>query len=292
MPNVDIGAAISQSFRFFGTAWGRAWGALLIVVWVAAAVQAVIGLRPEWILFVWPLGGLLSAAASTAALGALYRLGVEGQHGDDPEFRPNAAGLQWGALEWRVLGANLLVGLIFGAVDVVIGLIWLVIFGLTLRGDPASVQAMQGTDSSASAAAFLHMLFGPAGLFSLAILLPTFCAQIFFGVRLSLYALLAADARSFSFGRAWSLTRGAVLAIIVASIVIGMAGFGIVLVVAFVGGVIVTLAQQGASAAGLWPVVIAQAVWVAFATPLFAGLQVYIYNNRRPADAGIAATFA
>jgi hypothetical protein len=289
MPNVEIGAAISQSFRFLGTAWGRAWGILLILVWVTAANQAVQSLRPEWIVVVWPLGVLLTLVASTALLGALYRIGFEGQHADDPNFRANAGGLQWGGLEWRVLGANLLIGLIFGGVALVVGLIWAVLFTLLAQGQAADLQALQGSDQNAGASAFFRLLAGPAGLVSAVILIPTFCAWVYFSARLALYPLVAADTRAFSFGRAWALSQGAALAIIVTWIVIASVQLLVGLIAVAAAGAIAVVAHQGG---GVWTTVAWQLVAAAIDTPLSVGLLLYVYNTRRPGDAGIAATFA
>jgi hypothetical protein len=236
---------------------------------------------------------LLTAIVSTAVVGALYRIGIEGQHGGDPAFQAHAAGLQWGALEWRVLGANILVGLIVGGVFLVIFIIWLIAFAVTAAGASApDLQALGGSDQAATGQALLRLMLGPGGIVSAVILIPGFCVLVYLSARLALLALLFADTGAFDFGRAWTMTKGAAPAIIVCWIVIYGAVFLIAASFGLVGGVFAAVASPGATGGGVWALVIGQSAGAAISAPMLAGLQLYVYNTRRGGDVSIAATFA
>src|SRR5271163_4366515 len=141
MGKVRVGAAIAASFRFVGEAWTRAWGVMLLLLWFTAVLQIVQVLKPSWN-FVTLLGAIPTLFITTAAAGALYRLRLESDHPGDPDFAARAAGLQWGALEWRVMGANILVGVILGALFILACFIFGIALGVTMQSDPADLQAV------------------------------------------------------------------------------------------------------------------------------------------------------
>jgi len=288
MPRVEIGAAIGSSFAFIGRAWARAWGIMLVAVWLAAALAAIQALRPEWT-FAPLLGLVLKFLVGVAVVGALYRVGIESRHPGDPEFRAHAAGFQWGGLEWRVLGANLLIALIVFGVAVVFGIIWAILFGVTAASDQADLQGLSSGDNSARMQALVHILLGPAGVISLAIMIPALVASLYFGARLSLYTLVAADARSFGFDQTWRLTRGAIWAIILTWIVTFIAQMALGMLIGLMLGMIGAALGQTLAAAA-WISVIAQGVGAAIAPPLSAGLLLYVYNTRRGGE-DVAAAF-
>jgi hypothetical protein len=287
MPNVTVGDALGQSFRFIGTAWRRAWGIMLISVWLAGTLQAIQGLRPEWLGFMAPLSLLLNVIVGTAVIGALFRIGIEPFHSGDPNFRAAPMGLQWGGLEFRVLGSNILIGVIFGGVAFVVGIIWVIMFGVMAQGDSANLSALESGDSAASGQALLHILVGPAGIVSLVLFLATAIGFFYFGARLLVFSLLAADTGSFSLARAWAMTRGAVMPIIVTLLIFG-ALQGLIYLV----GLIVLGGAAASGQGGYWGAVAISVATGAVIAPLSIGLQLYVYNSRRSGDAGIAATFS
>jgi hypothetical protein len=287
MPNVTIGEALGQSFRFIGTAWRHAWGIMLISVWLTGTLQAIQGLRPEWAFGILLLSIPLNVLVGTAVIGALYRIGIEPFHGGDTNFRAAPTGLQWGGLEWRVLGANLLMGLIFGGVTFFFSIIVLVLIGATAGSDSASLAALNGSDPTASSQALLHILTGPAGIVSLLLFLVVAGAFLFFAARLLVFSLLAADTGAFSFGRAWVLTRGALGAIIVTLLM-----FGLLQVAIWFVGLMITGGFAAAHGQIFWGSVAIAVATGAIITPLSVGLQIYVYNTRRSGEPSIAATFS
>jgi hypothetical protein len=286
MGQVQVGAAIGASFRFIGEAWSKAWGIMLVLVWFTAAVQIVELLRPSWGLVSF-LGLIFSVFVTTAATGALYRLQLAGDHPGDEQFAAHPAGLQWGGLEWRVLGANVMVGLAIVVLVFVAFIIWAIILGVTVGSSPGDVQALEGGSEGEKLEALRHIMLGPAGILTVVLIGPMIIALIYLIIRLSMFALLAADARSFDLVRSWTLGRGAMLALCLGSLVI----FLIELIIGAVSGGSAGFAagiigQQGR----LWGAVAGQVVGSAINTPLFAGLVLYVYRIQR-GDAGVAATF-
>lgn len=287
MGQVQVGAAIGASFRFIGEAWSKAWGIMLILVGLTAAQQVVELLRPGWTAVSF-LALIVSTFVSTAVTGALYRLRLGDDHPGDDQFSAHPAGLQWGGLEWRVLGANLIVGLAIGVLVVVAFIIWAIILGVTVGSSPGDMQALQSGSEAEKLDALRHVMLGPAGLFTLVIVGPMAVALIYMVIRLSLFALLAADARSFDLARAWNLARGAMLALFVGSLVI----FVIELIIGAVFGGIAGLAAGFSGQHGrVWGGVVGQLVGAATSAPLFAGLLLYVYRIQR-GDMGVAATFS
>jgi hypothetical protein len=289
MGQVQVGAAIGASFRFIGEAWSKAWGIMLIAVWFAAMLEAVELLKPEWG-FVSFLGLIATLFVSAAATAALYRLRFAEDHPGDGAYAAHSAGLQWDGLEWRVLGANLLIGIIIGVILVVALIIWGVALGVTLSGDAAALQAVENGSDSEKMAALGRIMLGPGGLVSAVILIPTIGGLIYLSARLAVFAPLAAETRAFDFGKAWTMTRGAVLALIIGAMVI-------YLVLAVIGAVAGGLAGFLAGVTGqlgagrIWGGIAGQAVAQALSTPLFAGLVLYVYRIQR-GDPGVAATFS
>jgi hypothetical protein len=287
MGQVQVGAAIGASFRFIGEAWSKAWGIMLILVWLTAAQQIVELLRPTWTAVSF-LALILSVFVSTAVTGALYRLQLAGDHAGDDQFAAHPAGLQWGGLEWRVLGANLMVGLAIGVLVVIAFIIWAIILGVTVGSNPGDMQALQDGSQTEKLQVFWRLMLGPAGVLTLVIIGPMTVALIYLIIRLSLFALLAADARSFDVGRAWTLARGAMLALFLGSLVI-------FLVEVVIGAVFGGLAGFAAGIIGqqgrIWGGFAGQVVGAATSAPLFAGLVLYVYRIQR-GDTGVAATFS
>ncbi|HLY79493.1 MAG TPA: hypothetical protein VKQ70_08980, partial [Caulobacteraceae bacterium] len=214
MGQVQVGAAIGASFRFIGEAWSKAWGIMLIAVWFTATLEAIQLLKPEWGLISF-LGVIATLFLGAAATGALYRLRFAEDHPGDGTYVAHPAGLQWGGLEWRVLGASLLVGIIIGVILVVALIAWGVALGITLSGDPEALQAIENGSQTEKMAALGRIMLGPGALVSALILIPTIGGVIYLAARLAVFAPLAAETRAFDFGRAWTLTKGAVLTLIV-----------------------------------------------------------------------------
>jgi hypothetical protein len=289
MGQVRVGAAIGASFRFVGEAWSKAWGIMLISVWFAATLEAIQLLKPEWGVVSF-LGLIATLFLSAAATGALYRLRFAEDHPGDGAYAANPAGLQWGGLEWRVLGASLLIGVIIAVIFVVALIIWGVALGVTLSGDTAALQAVENGSDSDKMAALGRIMLGPGGLVSAVILIPTFGGVIYLAARLAVFAPLAAETRAFDVGKAWAMTKGAVLTLIVGAVVI-------YLVLAVIGAVAGGLAGLFAGVSGqagggrIWGGIAGQAIAQALSTPLFAGLALYVYRIQR-GDPGVAATFS
>ena len=219
MGSVQVGAAIGESFRFVGEAWRRAWGIMLILVWFSAAVQIIELLRPSWGAVSF-FGFIVSIFVTTAATGALYRLRFSSDHPGDDNFAAHPAGVQWGGLEWRILGANVIVAVIVGVLAFIVFIIWAFILGITVGNSPADVQGIENGSESEKLAALGRIMLGPAGALTLIIIGPCVLALIYVGIRLSVFAPFAADTRSFDAVKAWTLSRGAVLALLVGSVAI------------------------------------------------------------------------
>jgi hypothetical protein len=291
MGKIQIGAAINASFRFVGEAWTRSWGVMLALVWFTAMLAVIQLIRPEWGGGVTPLGTVFTLFLSTAATGALYRLRLTESHPGDGAFVPGPAGFKWGALEWRVMGANVLVGLVIGVVLVIAVIVWAIAFGITASTTGAAdVQLLEGDDQSAKMEAFYRLLLGPSGVVTALIGIPMALGLFWLSAKLALVAPQAADTGRFNFGTAWALTRGAVLPLIVASIVIF---FMQVVISAVLGGVAGFFAGltghvgQGSA----WGGVLGETISAAINIPLFAGLVLYVYRTQR-GDPGVAATFS
>jgi hypothetical protein len=287
MGQAQVGDAIGASFRFIGEAWSKAWGIMLVLVWFNAALQIVELLRPTWgaVSFI---GLIISVFVTTAATGALYRLQLAGDHPGDNQFAANPAGLQWGGLEWRVLGANLMIGLGIGVLVIVAVIIWAIILGVTVGSNPGDMQALQGGSEAEKIDVFRRIMLGPAGVLTLVIIGPITAALIYVIVRLSMFALVAADLRSFDLVKAWALARGAMLPLFLGSLVIFLIE---VMIGAVTGGLAGFTAGLIGQQGRIWGSVAGQVVGAAINAPLFAGLVLYVYRIQR-GDAGVAATFS
>jgi hypothetical protein len=230
------------------------------------------------------------------ATAALYRMAIGPDHSSDPDFQPGPGGVQWGGLEWRVLGANIIVGLIFAAILFVVVILWVIGLSVLVANhsiDPSEFQGFSGGNAEAMAL-LAKFLTGPAGLVTLIIFVPTAAACFYLGARLSLYAVRAADARSFDMGKAWSMTHGATGAIVVALVAYFIASGLLGLLFGFVGGALGAAihATPGIGSPRLWASVLANLVTSALGTPFVAGLVTFVYRNRNGGGAAVAEQFS
>jgi hypothetical protein len=291
MSSVSVGAGMRASFTFLRVAWTRAWGILLALVALSAVVRAVSRSRPD-LVGLTLLADVVIFVLATAATGACYRIGLGPDHSGDPEFQVGPAGFTWGGLEWRIMGANIIVGVIFGVLALFALFVWAIAFGVSAVSQGVDVKGLQAAaGSAAQVQAFLHIMESPVGVVSALVAIPCLVGLALLWGKLALFTIAAADTRSFNFGAAWFLTRGALaalilttIAIIVAEVLAGAVGglFGASLSVAL---------RQGPQGGGFWGAVVGGTLSTAINTPLFAGLQTFVYRTQR-GDAGVAQTFA
>ena len=288
MGKAQIGEAIAQSFRFVGEAWTKAWGVMLLVVVLAFAAQVVESLNPGSPVFTL-LDAPVALFAGTAAAGALYRLRFAGDHPGDPAFATGAAGFRWTGLEWRVMGANLLVGILIGVLVLVIFIIWAIVLGAIVGDSPPELQAIEGGSDSEKTAALLRLMAGPVGIVSAIILIPALFGIFYVAMRLILLTPLAAETGAFDFAKAWRLAGGAMLALILGVILI----YVVETVLNYAVAALIRLVANSVGVPGLgktWGNIVEETLAAAINTPLFAGLVLYVYRTQR-GDEGVAATF-
>ena len=297
MAKIPIGTAITESLGFVQPGWRRAGAAMGLV---GASESLFQGLR---------LNGMLSGFGpallilivqtliGTLAIGAFYRMALTPDHGSDYQFRPGPGGLQWGSLEWRVLGANILVGMILGLVALAFFFVWAIGLGVLVAMHAIDIQTLQSAEATggqdATIAAFWRLLLGPTGILSLAILGPGLAVILYLSARLSLYAVRAADTGSFNMGQAWSLTRGATGAIMVTLAIFFVAAMLLGGVAGMIGGILGGVAHMvGGFGSGRMVASIAgTAIGAALSTPIVAGLVTYVYRTERGGGSAIADQF-
>jgi len=114
--SISVTEGAGAAFGFLRRSWLRAAGALSLTGLLGAAASiAFLDHR-------FARAGLLALGyllAAVMAQGALFRIvHVERQHAkrqpDDRVWSPGFGGFQWGGVEWRLLGAAVLRGLLFG----------------------------------------------------------------------------------------------------------------------------------------------------------------------------------
>jgi len=272
MATVSVEQVVTESFAYVRRGWRAAPGAMGAAVIVAAAGQAFGQPGPEMSLWLFA-----QVAAATLATGALYRSILQQAHPGDPRLRLGPAGLQWGKAEWWVLAANLAVGFLMGLVACAFALVW----GIGLNALSASHEIDPSLLLHASAgdpAAFSRIMAGPGGILTLAVFLPGVALIIYLWARLILAPILAVDTGRLDLGRAWKLTRGASLALVVALIIIFLGQ----LLAVLSGGLLGALAASGGAdlaGAGLAGASAGAAIATALSLPMTAGAAACVYRR-------------
>jgi hypothetical protein len=267
---VSVGAALSYAWNLWRGHWRQIWGVLALNALACTVVYAgLFSDNAELVL----AGGVSLLFTTFAAYGAMFRLAFAADHPDDPQFRLGSLGLQWGRMELRMLGAQLLL-MIF----LFILLLLLVILVLT----PAMAVMMSkgGPLPATMTEAQLKQMLGANGVTALQLGLAAVQVVLFLVyIRLSLYLSATAESGRISVLRTWKLTRGNFWRIFAATVILYLPTATII----SVGG-----APSDGQAAALPPgeIFLYSLIcggWAgAAAAPLAAAVQAYFYRNLKP----------
>ena len=211
---VTIGGALGYAWTLWTQNWRAIWPALALNSLAASAA------------FTGDIGHnrLLSACASLVMMitqivvyGAVFRKAFGARHEGDPAFAVAPSGVRWRSVEWRMLAANLLVGLFFFLIIILcaVGLFALVVgfasssgVKLTEQTTPEAIQAAMGPVASA---------------LLLTALVVVAAALLYTWVRLILALPATADRNRISVLSTWRLTRGEFWRIFVSLLAISVA---------------------------------------------------------------------
>jgi hypothetical protein len=194
---VSVGASLVYAWTLLKQHWRAIWAVLALY-----SLAATVNLAGAYALN----NGLMLGGAAAQLLaqlvlyGALFRLALADRHPADPAFALGHAGLQWGGIEWRLLGAGVLF-VLFLTIIAVLGVV--LVSGVALGIIINHGGAAPPTTPQAVLAAL-----GPTGqtvvsvLFALVILALIYCY-----IRLSLAFTATADAGKVSVLASWSLTK-------------------------------------------------------------------------------------
>lgn len=258
---ISVRQAVGDAFAFWRTSWRQA-AVPLTVAAVAATGQVLAPAGPMAM-----VAYVVYIAAAVMAEGALFRLSLAG-HTARPLGDPGPGGVQWGGVEWRLLGVMALMYLLF-LVAAVVTVFVLVVVAVGFIGP----EAAQLESPEAMAAAL-----GGAGQGVLTVLIVAALAGlVWVGVRLSLALPATAAEGRVRLLSTWPMTRGAVLPIIIASILIVLP----LVVVSLLAGVFDGM--DGDTENGAFATAIATAIGVFFYLPISVGLLTHFYLRLRPA---------
>jgi hypothetical protein len=271
---ISIVEGLRSALGLLARAWRRAMAALAVAV---GAGWLYLGLR-------WTGNGSLAAAmlpisllAVVMAQGALYRLAFEEHRQGGPAERIGPGGLQWGAVEWRLLGMTLLLALLltFLLLLMMVALI-AVAFGFASAGAGFVVAQPQSWG---------HALHGLGGLIVLALLVAELAGFGWFAMRLCLAAPATVDCGRIQVLSAFGLTKGRVWRILGSMLIIALPLFGI--------GAVMEAALQGRAPAGpgIWVCSLLYSVGGVFLyLPLMVGLLTYLYRRLGPGEPPVGAS--
>jgi hypothetical protein len=280
MATITAGGAISAALRNIEPGWRGAPGAMVAVV-VVGALNQLVGSSNVGLSLVMLIVGL---AVSTMATGALYRLALQADHPGDPLYRPGPMGFQWSGFEWRILGANLLLGVIIGVAVVAVSLVWMLFLGIMLTTHLIDPGVMNQMNAVADPWGKLAIFFGGVGgVINILLLLAAALAIIWLFARLLLLPIGAAETGRIDLGAAWALSRSSVWPIVTTLIVRFLIGAAIALVLTYFTGMII-----GKDAGAILSAMLTSAIWA----PIGAGLVAYAYRAGRAPDPAVAQVFA
>ena len=284
--NVPVMQSVRAAYTFWRTYWRPVVGAL-------AVLAAVTAFQIYWNLTgrtgLSFLGMLMSIAASTMALGALFRLAFADEHPGDPGFRPGPSGLQWGAMEWRLLGAILLIFLL--AVIAMVVFFFLIMLAVIMLAGSGAI----GPDMDPEALG--RGLGAPGAILLLLLLLILLGTVIYAAVRLVLVQPATAASGKVMVFETWPLTKGQFWPILGAVILVSLPS----IISGIVTGAIsssagVEGAREGAQvlppATALVVALLSGAVSGFVQAPLTAGLAAYLYRGLRSDGQGAPAAAA
>jgi len=247
-------AAIGRTVRAGMAGWAPGVGAC----WGALVAGAVLGLAPRalppGLAF---LSLALELAATTLAYGALYRLAFGGPAG--------WKGLRWGAAEWRLLAVQALITVILTVVAAVLAvLVAAVVVGVAKSNAP-------GLDIT-SVDAWRAALDGPGALAaSLPPLLST-AIMIWLFLRLSLAPAATVDLGRIQVLSAFGRTRGAVLVLAAAGVVLATPAIILVLAIGRLQAI------AGFSEGALVPMLVGVVVMFFYLIPVWTAALVDVYR--------------
>jgi hypothetical protein len=225
-------------------------------------VGAVLAAASAFTGSVWgaPVGRLVLMAGLLMATGALFRTALADDHPTDPAFRPGPGGFQWRAVEWRLLGAGLLISCVLAVTAAGSALLALLLNAALMAAGVSEVAAVQTA-----------ALVGLVGVM--------FASLSFVGVRTSVVLPATVDA-----GRIvapWGMTKGRFWPVLAAWLALAVP----VLAVATLVGVGLFIAVGGRTADPVRVEAAAELlrglVWT-LASPLSVGLSAHIYRRLRP----------
>jgi len=271
---VSVGASLAFSWGLWVSRWRSIWGVLALTS-LAATVYLAGDFANKVEVYVAGLAAYLLVVLMTN--GAVFRLAFASRHGDDPAFAPGPVGIQWRAMEWRLLGASLLL-LLFYAILIAVAFV-------AVAGVAMGIAMNKGQIAALTTPQALIAALGPQGETAVAVLAAiAYAALIYVAIRLSLTLAATADGGRIAVLSTWKVTKGQVWRILVSMLLIQLP-------VLFVGVMVAAMARAGASggtglateamapagalSAGLIMGVLSGGV----AAPLGAGVLAYYYMS-------------
>ena len=266
---VSVGAAIRYAWSLLSVNWRAVWGALALNA-LAATVYAA-GLYSQNGLLIL---GAFPAMLMTALMvnGALFRLAFADRRPHDTNFRPGHHGLQWGRIEWRLLGAHLLV---LGFMTLIM-LLAVIAIGAVLAG-----LSWAGVVRMPEAGALQAMMLTPGARPDPVILAPLVVLIALSGyvrTRLALALPATVDQGAVRVLRTWRLTKGRVWPIVASVLFVALP---VMILTAYVTRNLITPNGMQTDAGPTAILIAALTQGVAdglFLTPMIAGVCAYFYR--------------
>lgn len=270
---VSVGGAVGYALSLLAAHWRAVWGVLALNALAATVLYAGQFSRNGSLMLAGAAGGLI---AGLMLQGALFRLAFADGHPRDPEFSPGQLGLQWRRLETRMLLAGLLAVIALLLVAFLLALaIVAVLFGvLTSQGiDAAAALRMPADPADLDPARHWPLLMAQAAL-----AVPL----VYLALRLSLIMPATLDRKSLQVFRTWKWTRGQVLRILAAGLLLQLPFlFLSTLALAPMGP---AGSESGGPAGALGAALLLGVPAGAVLTPLMAGMTAYFYRQLAPAE--------
>lgn len=268
----SVQTAVAEGFDFWRLNSLKAAGPLSLAA--AAMLFLAIATPPETLDSGTPLnlpamGAILVyVLASVMAQGALFRAALAG-HGAEASGPPGPYGLQWSGLEGRILGAIVTLALLFLTSAIVLTFV-LSLFLLPFLG-AAPPPGTTSEQLMASLSPTARLVFNVGLGVCLAVL-------AWLASRLSMMVPTAVVEQRIAVRGPFRLTRGAVLRIVAAGVVIYLP------VIALQGLAWAFTVITGNATSGAWASGIASAISLFLYQPIFVGMMSYIYLRLRESE--------